>query len=130
MFWFNLFGMFWVLSWLEAYNLFVLVSSACIWYFEVGDPNNKPRKVINRSFFRGIRFHMGSLALGSLIVAIIRMAIAVLEYIKLQMESGPGAVTKSDIYKCLITCCEACLVCCLKCVEFLNKHAYIQVIFY
>jgi choline transporter-like protein 2/4/5 len=130
MFWFNLFGMFWVLSWLEAYNLFVLVSSACIWYFEVGDETTvtKPRKVINRSFFRGIRFHMGSLAFGSLIVAIIRMAIVILEYIKFQMETSGGTVTKSDIYKCLLTCCQACLVCCLKCVEFLNKHAYIQVI--
>lgn len=126
-FWFNLFGMFWVTSFMEAYNLFVLVSSACIWYFEVSSKDGA-RKVINRSFFRGVRYHMGSLAFGSFIVALIKMAIAVCEYIKIQLEMSGGAnATLSEIYKALITCCECCLAACLKCVEFINKHAYIQV---
>ena len=121
--------MFWVTAFMEAYNLFVLVSSASIWYFEVSSKDGA-RKVINRSFFRGIRFHMGSLAFGSFIVAIIRMAIAMLEYLKIQLEmSGGASSTLSEINKAIITCCECCLAACLKCVEFLNKHAYIQVNF-
>jgi choline transporter-like protein 2/4/5 len=119
--------MFWVVSFIEAYNTFVLVSTACIWYFEVESAEGV-RKPINRSFFRGIRFHLGSLAFGSFIVACVRMAIAICEYIKLQIESAGGASgTASEVYKCLITCCECCLIACLKCVEFINKHAYIQV---
>jgi len=126
-FWFHLFGALWVLSFLEAYNLFVLVSSTCIWYFEVSSKEGV-RKPINRSFFRGIRFHLGSLAFGSFIVALIRFAIVMCEYVKLQIESAGGASgTASEFYKCLITCMECCLACCLKCVEFINKHAYIQI---
>lgn len=130
-FWFNLFGMLWILSFIEAYNLFVLVSSACLWYFEHNNESSGGKgasKIINRSFFRGIRFHLGSLAFGSLIVAIIRFAIIICEYIKKQIELTSGTGAQSEFYKCLITACECCLACCLKCVEFINKHAYIQVI--
>jgi len=128
-FWFNLFGMFWITAFMEAYNLFVLVSTACIWYFEVSSADGV-RKPINRSFFRGLRFHIGSLAFGSFIVAVIRMCIAICEYVKLQLEMSGGAnATLSEINKVMITCCECCLAACLKCVEFINKHAYIQVIY-
>ncbi|MCP4649557.1 MAG: CTL/SLC44 family protein [PVC group bacterium] len=126
-FWFHLFAMFWITAWIEAYNIFVLVSSACIWYFEVSSADGV-RRPINRSFFRGLRFHIGSLAFGSFIVALIRMAIAMCEYVKFQLEQTAGAAAAtSEVYKCLITCCECCLVAYLKCVEFINKHAYIQV---
>lgn len=119
--------MLWIVSFLEAYNLFVLVSTACIWYFEVSSQDGV-RKPINRSYFRGIRFHIGSLAFGSFIVALIRFCIAMCEYGKHQIEMAGGeAATKSEIYKCLLNCLECCLACCLKCVEFINKHAYIQV---
>jgi len=122
--------MFWVTAFIEAYNMFVLVSTASIWYFEVSSQEGV-RKPINRSYFRGIRFHIGSLAFGSLIVAIIRFVIAICEYVKYQIElSMASNKALSEAYKCLITCCECCLACCLKCVEFINKHAYIQVTIY
>ena len=120
--------MFWVVAFIEAYNLFVLASSACIWYFEKAtfETVTKP---INRSYFRGIRFHMGSLAFGSLIVSLLRIAVAMCEYIKIQIEASQGLMERaSGVYTCCITCCECCLVACLKCVEFINKHAYIQVL--
>ena len=34
---------------------------------------------------------------------------------------------QSKIFKCIISCFQCCLACCAKFVEFINKHAYIQI---
>ena len=105
----------------------MLASCACIWYFNQGKDGVDSKGEVTTSFYRAFRYHLGSLAFGSLIVAIIQFAIAVLEYIKNKTDSA-GA-QKSKIYRCVISCVECCLYCILKCVEFINKHAYIQVSF-
>lgn len=110
---------------MNAANQFILASCASIWYFNQGKDGVDEKGEVTTSFKRAFRYHLGSLAFGSLIVAIIQMIIAVLEYIKNKTDNT-GA-QKSKIYKCLISCVECILYCILKCVEFINKHAYIQV---
>jgi hypothetical protein len=120
-----LFSLFWIIAFLNATNQFILASCACIWYFNQGKDGVDSKGEVTTSFKRAFRYHLGSLAFGSLIVAIIQFAIAVLEYIKNKTDNA-GA-QKSKIYKCIISCVECILYCILKCVEFINKHAYIQV---
>ena len=48
------------------------------------------------------------------------------EYVKKQMEKTTGK-TKGKCYKCIFCCIECCLACCNKIMEFINKHAYIQI---
>jgi solute carrier family 44 (choline transporter-like protein), member 2/4/5 len=110
----------------NALNQFIIASTACIWYFNQSDqvPDKITTKV-STSFYRAFRYHLGSLALGSLIIAIINFLIAVLEYIKQKV--GDEAAEKSKILKCLISCCQCILECCARFMEFINKHAYIQV---
>lgn len=123
--WFHLFSVFWICAFLSATNQFVLASCASIWYFNQGKDGANTKGEVTNSFYRAFRYHLGSLALGSLIVAIIQFIIACLEYVKTKLDDA-GA-QKSKIYKCMISCLECCLYCILKCVEFINKHAYIQV---
>jgi choline transporter-like protein 2/4/5 len=122
--WYHLFGLFYISAFISALNQFVLASSACIWYFEQANPDgaNKP---IRRSFYRAFRYHLGSLAFGSLIIAIIKFMMVMMEYVKKQVESA-GA-PKSSVYKCLISCCQCCLACVARVMEFINRHAYIMV---
>jgi len=115
---------FYITAFINAYNQFVLASSACIWYWEHLLPDG-PQKPVRNSFYRAWRYHLGSLAFGSLIIAIIRFCMAILEYVKQKVDKvGP---TKSKIYKCLMTCCQCCLNCMARLVEFINRHAYIQI---
>jgi choline transporter-like protein 2/4/5 len=125
--WYHLFALFYINAFLNAYNQFVLASSACIWYFEhriEGGPDRPVRK----SFWRAIRYHLGSIAFGSLIVAIIRFLMAVIEYFKQKLDSTGIGEKAGRVYKCLLSCCQCCLECVARLVEFINKHAYIQVI--
>ncbi len=120
--------MFYINAFLNALNQFVLASSACIWYFNQGKDGVDSKGEVSTSFYRAFRYHLGSLAFGSLIIAIIQFIIAVLEYLKKKTEAA--GEQKSKIYKCLISCCQCCLACIAKCVEFINRHAYIQVIIF
>lgn len=124
--WYHLFALFYVNAFISAYNQFVLASSACIWYFEhrIEGGANRP---VSRSFYRAGRYHLGSIAFGSLIVAIIRFMMAMVEYVKQKVDSSGVGDKIGRVYKCLLTCVQCCLECVARLMEYINKHAYIQV---
>ena len=123
-FWFHIVMLFYITAIIEAYSQFVYASSACIWYFtfEKGTENHP----IAKSFYRGFRYHFGSIVFGATIIAIIRFLMFFVEYVKRQMEKTTGK-TKGKCFKCIFCCIECCLACCNKIMEFINKHAYIQI---
>ena len=123
-FWYHIVMLFYITAIIEAYSQFVYASTACIWYFnyEKGTENHP----IAKSFHRGVRYHFGSLVFGATIVAIIRFLMFFVEYIKKQMLKSAGK-TQGKCIKCVFCCIECCLACCNKIMEFVNKHAYIQI---
>jgi len=123
-FWYHIVMLFYITAVIEAYSQFVYASSACIWYFtfEKGTENHP----IAKSFYRGFRYHFGSIVFGATIIAIIRFLMFFVEYIKKQMEKTTGK-SKGKCFKCIFCVIECCLGCCNKIMEFINKHAYIQI---
>ena len=123
-FWFHIFALFYMTAIINAYSQFIYASSACIWYFtsEKGTEDHP----IAKSFKRGIRYHFGSLAFGSLLIAIVRFFMVFLEFIKKKVETTAGK-KQGKFFKCLISCLQCCLGCISKIMEFINKHAYIQI---
>ena len=123
-FWFHIVMLFYITAIIEAYSQFVYASSACIWYFnfEKGTENHP----IAKSFYRGFRYHFGSLVFGATIIAIIRFIMFFIEVIKKKLEKSVGK-NQSKCFKCIFCCIQCCLGCCNKIMEFINKHAYIQI---
>ena len=123
-FWFHIIMIFYITAIIEAYSQFVYASSACIWYFT--SEKGTEKHPIAKSFERGIRYHFGSLVFGATIIAIIRFLMFFVEYVKKKMEKSMGK-TQGKCFKCILTCIQCCLGCCNKCMEYINKHAYIQI---
>ena len=123
-FWFHIVMLFYITAIISAYSQFVYASSACIWYFnfEKGTENHP----IAKSFYRGFRYHFGSLVFGATIIAIIRFIMFFIEVIKKKLEKSVGK-NQSKCFKCIFCCIQCCLGCCNKIMEFINKHAYIQI---
>ena len=48
------------------------------------------------------------------------------EIIKKKLEKSVGK-TQGKCFKCIFCCVQCCLGCCNKIMEFINKHAYIQI---
>lgn len=116
----------WGLAFFAACNEFVLAGCITQWY-KAGDGNSAPAGAYFRAIWRLARYHLGTVALGSMIIAICQFIIAVLMYVKRkadQSEDPSGII--HYVLKCLI-CCMWCLE---KCLKFINRNAYVEVNLY
>lgn len=71
------------------------------------------------------RYHLGTAAFGSLIIAIIKTIRAVIAYMQRKAKQSGNKLAQYVL--CMIQCCMWCLE---KCMKFLNKNAYIQTAIY
>lgn len=76
------------------------------------------------SLWRLIRYHLGSVALGSFLVALLKFVQLILRFLEDQLTKHGG-----DNHVCAIAlrACRCCMWCFEKLIKFLNKNAYIQV---
>ena len=123
--WFHLFALFYMTAVISAFSSFIYSSTACIWYFT--SEKGLESHPILKSVKRGIIYHFGSIAFGSLIIALVRLIMVWFEYVKKRVESTMGKKTESKCFKCIISCLQCCVACIGKCMEYINKHAYIQI---
>merc|ERR1712151_946695 len=69
-----------------------------------------------------LRYHTGSLAFGSFIVALVQFIRYFLKYMEMQAKSQ-----KNRVMVLVLKCLQCCLWCFEKSIKFLNKNAYIQI---
>jgi choline transporter-like protein 2/4/5 len=99
-----------------------------MWYFgghgsDTGEESAKAGVCIATCW--AFRYHLGSLAWGAFLVAVITMIRVIFEYIVYQYEKA--GMKDNIIFKC-VACYIRCILKCLDmCIKFINKNAYIQV---
>ena len=77
-----------------------------------------------RGFWWAFRYNLGSLAVGSFILAVIWMIRVVFEYFEKKVKSLMG---DNSAARCVTSAIRCCLDCFHRFVKFLNENAYIQV---
>ena len=99
-----------------------------MWYFngQSSDDKDSTGKVsVWLSVKWAVSYHLGSLAIGAFLVAVITMIRLIFEYIVWQYEKSGGANKDNVVWKCVkcyVRCTLKCLDCCVK---YINKNAYI-----
>lgn len=126
LFFFQLFVLFWVLAFVRAMESFIIAATTCMWYFsgqgsDNAETSGKASIMLGTKW--GYRYHFGTMAIGSFLVALINIIKVIFEYmVKKQQAAGPN----NKIMKALI-CVTRCMIWCLdSCIKFINAHAYIQ----
>ena len=71
------------------------------------------------------RYHLGTAAFGSLIIAIIQTIRAIIAYMQKHAKE-----TKNKLMQYLLCILQCCMWCLEKCMKFINKNAYIQTAIY
>lgn len=118
--WFNVFGLFWGIWFASGFSQMVLAGAFATWYWTY-DKNNVPFFVVTRSMFRTLRYHLGTIAFGSLILAICSFIRAIIEYIEKKLKR----YSDNALVKCLF-CCLKCFFWCLeRFLRVINRNAYI-----
>jgi len=119
-----IFMMFWVAELCTALSHFVLSYCTQLWYFTPYEDGKKhaPGFPIFRGYKIGIQYHLGSLAFGSFLVAVLRMVRLIVGYIAKQMQDtgNSGAACAAKACLCVVDCFKRTL-------EFINKNAYMDI---
>ncbi|XP_072863303.1 choline transporter-like protein 5 isoform X8 [Chlorocebus sabaeus] len=102
-----------------------LAGAFATYYWAMKKPDDIPRYPLFTAFGRAIRYHTGSLAFGSLIIALIQMFKIVLEYLDHRLKRTENTLSK--FLQCCLRCCFWCLE---NAIKFLNRNAYIMIAIY
>lgn len=117
---FNGVGLFWGVFFISALCEMILASTFATWYWTF-NKSNVPFFTVTTATLRTFRYHLGTLAFGSLIITICRIIRVILEYIDHKLKKYENPVTKA------IMCCMKCFFWCLESfLRFINRNAYIM----
>lgn len=122
---YHLFGLLWLVQFVKACQHLVIAGAIATWYFS--KVKNKLGMPIWRSFWRLVRYHLGSVALGSFLVALIQFIRIIMKQIEKRVKRYGGA---GKVALACIKCCQCCLLCFEKVLKYINKNAYIEVAIY
>jgi hypothetical protein len=118
---FYIFGIFWFMELANAIGQFVVSYAVVSWYY-IPKPKNHNWCGLVWGYIYATTFHLGTLAFGSLLIALFRFARMLLSILHEQSKAD-GNVVVQCIAKALI----CCITCFQKIVQMINKNAYIDV---
>jgi len=119
---YHFFGLLWNMAFLRHFTICVIAGAVGGWYWTPymdGAKNDLPSAPVCGSAWRTFRYHIGTIAFGSFIIAVIEAIQCVMEYIKRKyMDENP-------CLKCLASYIQCCLECFKRIMEFISRNAYI-----
>ncbi|XP_011882498.1 PREDICTED: choline transporter-like protein 1 isoform X2 [Vollenhovia emeryi] len=121
--WYNLFLFFVACEFYLGCQHMVVACAVARWFF------TRDKKRLSLPVAKGfgylIRYHMGTVAFGALIIGIVRVIRAMISFVQNHLKQYDNAFVKGILW-----CCQCCLWC-FECVlKFLTRNAYIETAIY
>ncbi|KAI9332914.1 plasma-membrane choline transporter-domain-containing protein [Zopfochytrium polystomum] len=118
---YHILGSFWGLCFLQGVNQLTIAGAFASYYWTM-DKSNLPPRPVTRSLYRTVRYHLGSVALGSLLIAVVQ-TIRVLTWVSAKQV----AKTRRRCLIWIFGCLNGLLAMLHRVVKFINKNAYIKI---
>ncbi|XP_078541421.1 choline transporter-like protein 2 isoform X2 [Lissotriton helveticus] len=122
---FNAFMFLWLVNFVIGLGQVTLAGAFSSYYWVVNKADDMPAFPIFSSMGRALRYHTGSMAFGSLILAIVQLIRVMLEYLDHQLKGSDNKFARF-----LLCCLKCCFWCLEKFIKFLNRNAYIMIAIY
>ncbi|XP_015380272.1 PREDICTED: choline transporter-like protein 1 [Diuraphis noxia] len=120
---YNILVLVWVIEFIIGCQHMIIAGSVATWFFTRNKDNvSSP---ISTSVGYLFNYHLGSVALGSFIIAVLQIIRAILNYIDETLKESQNEVAKSlyKIFQCLFSCLQQFL-------QYLTRNAYIEIAIY
>lgn len=120
---YDLFGFLWTMGFINAIGYMVISFVTIFWYYSDLDDSNKavPVGAVCKAIWWTLRYHLGTLAFGSLIIAIIQFIRILMNYFYKKSK-----MVKENQAAKLVMCCANCIMACFeRIVNVISKNAYI-----
>lgn len=122
---YNVVAFLWCVNFVIALGQCTLAGAFASYYWAFHKPGDIPMFPVCGSFMRALRYHVGSLAFGALILTLVQIVRMILEYIDHKTRSAQNGCARF-----LVCCLKCCFWCLEKFVKFLNRNAYIMIAIY
>jgi hypothetical protein len=120
---YHLFGGLWVNAFLIGCFQFIVAAACALWYF-----SHTSDTAGSGSICMGIKwilvYHLGSIAFGSFIIAVVQFIRIIFEYYSRKIQA---ANRNNPIVKFMLCYTSYLLACLERCIKFITKNAYIQI---
>ncbi|XP_038209428.1 choline transporter-like 2 isoform X2 [Zerene cesonia] len=116
----NLLGFFWTMFFISGIADMMLASTFSTWYWTF-HKRDLPFFTLTSGIYRTLRYHLGTVAFGALIIAIVRVIRVILEYIDHKVKKFDNPISR-----CILCCCKCFFWCLENFLKFINKNAYIM----
>jgi len=116
-------GFLWITWFISALGQTTIAGVIADYYFtEEPKKSNLRKHIVFSSFGRALKYHVGSLAFGSLIITIMTIIRMVIEYIDQKTKAS-----QSTLAKCCIKCMKCCFLCLDRILKYITRNAYIMI---
>ncbi|KAM7384524.1 hypothetical protein PAMA_011738 [Pampus argenteus] len=122
---YNVVAFLWCVNFVIALGQCTLAGAFASYYWAFNKPDDIPMFPVTGGFIRSLRYHVGSLAFGALILTLVQLVRIILEYIDHKTRSAQNPCAR--FLMCCLKCCFWCLE---KFIKFLNRNAYIMIAIY
>ncbi|CAK9832448.1 Choline transporter-like protein 1 [Anthophora retusa] len=121
--WYNLFFFFVTCEFLLGCQHMVVACAVARWFF------TRDKKHLSLAVTRGfgylVRFHLGTVAFGALVIGIVRLIRAIISFVQNRLKRYDN-----DLVRCVMCTCQCCLWCFECALKFLTRNAYIETAIY
>lgn len=117
--WYNVMALLWCSNFIMGCQHMVVAGAVSTWFFTRDKDNLKWPIFV--SFKRLFFYHMGTVALGSFLIAFVQFIRVVVTFIEATTKNASNRFTK-----CLFSCCEFCLICFENFLKAINRNAFIE----
>lgn len=118
---YSIFTLLWNNALMVAVGQCIIAGAVASWFFTPRAAKGS-QSSIRAAVWNALRYHFGSMAFGSLILAAVQFIRLVMYYFQKQAEAQ-----KNKVMVLVLKVLGCCMWCVEKCIKFLNKNAYIQV---
>jgi len=120
----SFFSFLWNNNFLIAFGQTIIAGAVAYWFFtpNSGKGTNAPFRSLRVSNWNVWRYHIGSLAFGSFIIALVQFIRYLMMYLEKQAQQQ-----KNKIMVIVLKVVQCCLHCFERFIKFLNRNAYIQI---
>ena len=125
--WYCVFGFAWAASTIQCFTQTAMAGAATSCFFHRHDPTERPccGLPLVAATWRTARYHLGSVALGSLILTLVQVLRVAFEFVAARSKQIPGG--DSPLLELVRRCTRACLWCFEQSVRFVTSYAFVLV---
>jgi hypothetical protein len=122
----HLFALFWHTSFLLYYGQFAIIAAASLWYFNQGEGEVTHPSPVKTGSWWGFRYHLGSLAFASFILAVIMMIKVILAYIQKKVAETKAKNPAAKVVLMILCVLQCCVDCFERFIKFITKTGLIM----